>query len=77
MDKKAKIDDHFNDCLPSEKYLSSEHERSNDSIINIIEENDEVYQDLNYMESYDDLKNDVKRQEFLHDFQEELDRQEM
>lgn len=60
--------------LPSEKYLSSEHEKESDSIRNIIEENDEIYQDLNYMENFEDIATDPKKIEFLKQFQEELDR---
>lgn len=64
------------DVMPSEKFLSSEHERESDSIRNIIEENDEIYQEINYMETFDEIKDDPKRKEFLRDFQEELQRQE-
>ena len=62
--------------LPDEKYLSSEHERESDSIRNIIEENDEIYEDINYMETYDELKNNQDRKDFLQEFQDEMDRQE-
>lgn len=36
-------DDCIVNVLPSDKFLSSEHERESDSIRNIIEENDEIY----------------------------------
>jgi hypothetical protein len=67
-------DDFIPDILASDKYLSSEHERESDSIRNIIEENDEIYQDLNYMESFADIASDPKKKEFLKNFQDELDR---
>ena len=38
--------------LGSEKYLSSEHERDSDSVRNILEENDDIYDEINYMEPY-------------------------
>ena len=62
--------------LKEENYLSSEHEKDDDSIRNIIEENDELYDEINYMDTYDEMKLDPERSAFLQEFQEELDRQE-
>ena len=39
-----------------ENYLSSEHDKDDDSIRNIIEENDELYDEINYMDTYDEMK---------------------
>jgi len=60
--------------LPEENYLSSEHERESDSVRNILEENDQIYDEINYMERYQDMKDDPGRKEFLKEFQDELDR---
>ena len=60
--------------LKEENYLSSEHEKDDDSIRNIIEENDELYDEINYMDTYDEMKIDPERSAFLQEFQEELDR---
>jgi len=57
-----------------ENYLSSEHDKDDDSIRNIIEENDELYDEINYMDTYEEMKNDPERKAFLLEFQEELDR---
>ena len=65
-----------NNVLADENYLSSEHEKDDDSIRNIIEENDEIYEEINYMDTYEEMKDDPERKAFLQEFQEELDRQE-
>ena len=41
--------------LREENYLSSEHEKDDDSIRNIIEENDELYDEINYMDTYEEM----------------------
>lgn len=53
--------------------MSSEHERESDSVRNILEENDDIYDEINYMEPYESIKDDPKRLKFLREFQEVLD----
>lgn len=54
-----------NNVLQEENYLSSEHEKDDDSIRNIIEENDEIYEEINYMDTYEEMKDDPERKAFL------------
>lgn len=70
------VDSNMFDVLGDEKYLSSEHERESDSIRYILEENDDIYDEINYMEPFDKIKNDPSRLSFLKDFQDEIERQE-
>ena len=56
--------------LGDEKYLSSDHERDSDSLRDILEKNDDVYDEINYMEPFHEIKNDPSRLAFLKDFQE-------
>lgn len=42
--------------LGERKYLSSEHEQENDSVRVILEENDEIYEGINYMETHTEIK---------------------
>lgn len=60
--------------LGDENYLSSGHERESDSIRNILEQNDNIYDEINYMEPFHKIKDDPERKKFLKEFQEELDR---
>ena len=54
--------------LGDEPYLSSEHERESDSVRNILEENDDIYDEINYMEPHSMIKDDPKRKRFLFEF---------
>ena len=51
----------YNDVLADEKYLSSDHEKESDPIRKILEENDEIYEELNYMEPHHKMVNDPSR----------------
>mmetsp|Transcript_29940 Transcript_29940/g.45795 ORF Transcript_29940/g.45795 Transcript_29940/m.45795 type:complete len:81 (+) Transcript_29940:855-1097(+) len=62
----------FNNVLPDDKYLSSDHERESDTIRNILEENDDIYDAINYMPTFADMKDDPSRKKFLKEFQDEL-----
>ena len=62
------------DVLQEENYLSSEHECEDDLIRNIVEENDDIYEEINYIEPYWKIKNDPGRLQFLQDFQDDLDK---
>ena len=54
-----------NYVLADENYLSSEHEKDDDSIRNIIEENDDLYEEINYMDTYEEMKDNPDRKAFL------------
>jgi len=58
----------YNNVLGDERYLSSEHERESDAIRNILEENDDIYDGINYMPSYQEIKDDPEKKKFLKDF---------
>lgn len=47
--------------MVDDKYLSSEHERDSDSVRNILEDNDEIYEEINYMETYNEMKDNPQR----------------
>ena len=51
--------------LGDENYLSSDHARESDSIRNILEEDDNIYDEINYMESAENIKKDPSRIKFL------------
>ena len=60
--------------LGDENYLSSDHARESDSIRNILEEDDNIYDEINYMESNENIKKDPSRKQFLQEFQDLLDK---
>ena len=82
--QKRKVQDQeFKDSLPKSKminvlgdenYLSSDHARESDSIRNILEEDDNIYDEINYMESAENIKKDPSRTQFLQEFQDMLDK---
>ena len=56
--------------------MSSEHESEEDIIRNALEENDDIYEEINYIEPYWKIKQDPARLQFLKDFQEDINKQE-
>lgn len=56
--------------------MSSEHESEEDIIRNALEENDDIYEEINYIEPYWKIKQDPARLQFLKDFQDDINKQE-
>jgi hypothetical protein len=62
------VDKIYPDIFTDERYLSSEHEDENDSIRNIIEENDDIYQEMNELPPVSEIATNPEKIKFIKDF---------